>query len=190
MRKVRTASGAVAVQVVRKHRGQRTILAHVGSAHTDAELGILVEAARRIAAADQGALDIEVAARTQRVDDVADWRTGTLSLPTAGVPKGAPVPPGRTTSTCSRLLYDTLGAVYDWLGFDAVDDPVFRDLVIARLVEPTSKADSARVLTDLGAEIVSYKTIQRHLSKVNTGNYRDVIAGKCFTHASNRGGLS
>ncbi|TGD83736.1 IS1634 family transposase [Mycolicibacterium sp. CH28] len=190
VRKVRTASGAVAVQVVRKHRGQRTILAHVGSAHTDAELGILVEAARRIAAADQGALDIEVAARTQRVDDVADWRTGTLSLPTAGVPKGAPVPPGRTTSTCSRLLYDTLGAVYDWLGFDAVDDPVFRDLVIARLVEPTSKADSARVLTDLGAEIVSYKTIQRHLSKVNTGNYRDVIAGKCFTHASNRGGLS
>ncbi|BBY59335.1 hypothetical protein MSAR_24710 [Mycolicibacterium sarraceniae] len=68
VRKVRTASGAVAVQVqvqvqvVGKHRGQRTILAHVGSAHTDAELGILVEAARRIAAADQGALDIEVAA--------------------------------------------------------------------------------------------------------------------------------
>ena len=41
VRKVRTASGAVAVQVVRKHRGQRTILAHVGSAHTDAQLGIL-----------------------------------------------------------------------------------------------------------------------------------------------------
>ncbi|BBY59334.1 hypothetical protein MSAR_24700 [Mycolicibacterium sarraceniae] len=83
--------------------------------------------------------------------------------------------PGRTTSTCSRLLYDTLGAVYDWLGFDAVNDPVFRDLVIARLVEPTSKADAARVLTDLGAEIVSYKTIQRHLAKVNTGDYRGAI---------------
>ncbi len=74
VRKVRTASGAVAVQVVRKYRGQRMILAHVGSAHTDAQLGILLEAAREIAAADQGALDIEVAACTQRVDDVADWR--------------------------------------------------------------------------------------------------------------------
>ncbi|OFB45750.1 transposase [Mycolicibacterium sp. (ex Dasyatis americana)] len=190
VRKVRTASGAVAVQVVRKHRGQRTILAHVGSAHTDAELGLLLEAGRRIAAADQGALDIEVTARTQRVDDVADWRAGTLNLPAAGAPKGAAVPSGRTTATCSRLLYDTLAAVYDWLGFNAVDDPVFRDLVIARLVEPTSKADAARVLTDLGADTVSYKTIQRHLAKVNTGNYRDVIAGKCFTHAADRGGLS
>ena len=66
-----------------------------------------------------------------------------------------------------------LGAVYDWLGFDVVDDAVFRDLVIARIVEPTSKADAARVLTDLGADTVSYRTIQRHLAKVDTGEYRD-----------------
>ena len=129
-----------------------------------------------------------MAARTQRVDDVADWRSGTLRL--ARVCKGVAAPPGRATSTCSRLLYDTLGVVYDWLGFDIVDDPVFRDLVIARLVEPTSKADAARVLTDLGAETVSYKTIQRHLARINTGNYRDAIAAQCFTHAADRGGLS
>ena len=189
VRKVRTASGAVAVQVVRKHRGERTILAHIGSAHTDAQLGVLLERARQIAAEDQGVLDIEVPSRTQSVDGVADWRTGTLTL-TPGLPKGAPAPPGRTAATFSRLLYDTLGAVYDWLGFDAVDDTVFRDLVIARIVEPTSKADAARVLTDLGAETVSYRTIQRHLAQVNTANYRDVIAGKCFTHAADRGRLS
>ena len=143
VRKVRTASGAVAVQVVRKHRGQRTILAHVGSAHTDAQLGILLERARRIVAEDQGVLDFEVAARTQRVEGVADWRRGELiAAPDRTV--SAPAPPGRTTATHSRLLYDVLGGVYDWLGFDAVDDPVFRDLVIARIVEPTSKGDAAR----------------------------------------------
>lgn len=189
MRKVRTASGAVAVQVVGKHRGQRTILAHVGSAHTDAQLGILLERARRIAAEDQGVLDIEVAARTQSVDGIADWRAGQLIAATTR-PKGAPAPPGRTTSTHSRLLYDVLAAVYVWLGFDEVDDAVFRDLVIARIVEPTSKVDAARVLADLGADTVSYRTIQRHLMKVNTGKYRDAIAGKCFTHAADRGGLS
>ncbi|WP_099025935.1 IS1634 family transposase [Mycolicibacterium palauense] len=189
VRKVRTASGAVAVQVVRKHRGQRTILAHVGSAHTDAQLGILLEQARRLAAEDQGVLDIEVAARTQSIDGVADWRTGTLSL-SRGVPKGAPVPAGRTAATHSRLLYDVLGAVYEWLGFDTVEDAVFRDLVIARIVEPTSKADAARVLADLGAHTVSYRTIQRHLGKINTNNYREQIAAKCFTHATDRGGLS
>jgi hypothetical protein len=189
VRKVRTASGAVAVQVVRKHRGQRTILAHVGSAHTDAQLGILLERASRIVAEDQGVLDFEVAARTQRVDGVADWRAGEL-IPSRSRPKGAPAPPGRTTATCSRLLYDVIGTVYDWLGLDAVDDAVFRDLVIARVVEPTSKADAARVLADLGAEAVSYRTIQRHLAKVITGDYRDQIAATCFSHATDRGGLS
>jgi Transposase DDE domain len=189
VRKVRTASGAVAVQVVRKHRGQREVLAHVGSAHTDAELGILLERAQQIAAGDQQVLDIEVAARTQRVDAVADWRAGEL-IPAPPVPKGAPAPPGRTAATTSRLLYDVIGVVYDWLGFDVVDDAVFRDLVIARIVEPTSKADAARVLADLGAQTVSYKTIQRHLAMINTGKYRDVIAGKCFAHAADRGGLS
>jgi hypothetical protein len=185
VRKVRTALGAVAVQVVRKHRGQRTILAHVGSAHTDAQLGILIERARRMAAEDQGVLDIEVAARTQSVDEIADWRAGEL-IPA----KGAPAPPGRTAASHSRLLYDVLGAVYDWLGFDEVDDGVFRDLVIARIVEPTSKVDASRVLTDLGADTVSYRTIQRHLVRVNTGKNRDASASKCFTHAADRGGLS
>lgn len=189
VRKVRTASGAVAVQVVRKHRGQRTILAHVGSAHTDAQLGILLEQARRIAAEDQGVLDIEVAARAQRVDSVADWRRGEL-MPAKDRVLGAPAPPGRTAATHSRLLYDVLVAVYDWLGFGAVGDAVFRDLVIARIVEPTSKADAARVLADLGVKTLSYRTIQRHLAKANTDNYRDVIAGRCFTHARDRGGLS
>ncbi|ODR16146.1 transposase [Mycolicibacterium porcinum] len=47
-----------------------------------------------------------------------------------------------------------------------------------------------RVLTDLGAETVAYKTIQRSLAKVNAGKYRDLIAAKCFTHAADRGGLS
>jgi Transposase DDE domain len=100
------------------------------------------------------------------------------------------VGPGRTAATSSRLLYDVLGAVYDWLGFDAVEDPVFRDLVIARIVEPTSKIDSLRILADLGAEPVSYKTIDRHVRKVESGRYRDVIAEKCFAYATDCGGLS
>jgi Transposase DDE domain len=186
VRKVRTASGAVAVQVVRKHRGQREILAHVGSAYTDAELGILLERARRIAAGDQEVLDIEVPVRSERVADIADWRAGMLVVPPAG-PKGAPAGPGRTAAASSRLLYEVIGAVYDWLGFDVVADPVFRDLVIARIVEPTSKADARRVLGDLGATVMSYKTIQRHLGLIGSGGYRDAIAGKCFAHASNRG---
>lgn len=189
MRKVRTASGAVAVQVARKDRGRVVILAHVGSAHTDAELGILLDEARQIVIGGQAAFAIEVPVRPSRVVDVPDWRTSTL-IPAPAAPMGAPVGSGRTAATHSRLLYDVLGAVYDWLGFDAVADTVFRDLVIARIVEPTSKLDSRRVLTDLGAELVSYKTIDRHARKVTSSGYRDVIAEKCFAYARDCGGLS
>jgi Transposase DDE domain len=189
VRKVRTASGAVAVQIARKDRGRVVILAHVGSAHTDAELGILLDEARQIVTGEQEALEIEVPARPVRVEDVPDWRTATL-IPTPAAPKGAAVGSGRTAATDSRLLYDVLGAVYDWLGFDVVADPVFRDLVIARIVEPSSKLDSLRVLADLGAQLVSYKTIDRHARKIQAGGYRDVIAEKCFTYASDCGGLS
>lgn len=40
--------------------------------------------------------------------------------------------------------------------------------MIARIVEPTSKLDSRRVLADLGAHVVSYKTVDRHARKVTS----------------------
>lgn len=43
LRKVKTASGAVAVQIVEKGHGQRRIVGHLGSAHNEAELAALVE---------------------------------------------------------------------------------------------------------------------------------------------------
>jgi hypothetical protein len=96
---------------------------------------------------------------------------------------------GRTVGTSSRLLYEVLGAVYDRLGFDVSTMWCFRDLVIARIAEPTSKADSLRVLTDLRAKVVSYRTIQRHLAQIGPGGYRDLIATKCFAHAYTQVGL-
>lgn len=191
VRKVRTASGAVAVQVARKEQGRAVILAHLGSAHTDAELGILLEQAKAMVIGGQVALDFEVAARAQLMRDVADFREQALIAERPGPAGAAPVvAPGRTTGTSSRLLYDVVGRVYDWLGFDAVGDAVFRDLVIARIVEPTSKLDTSRVLADLGARLVSYKTIDRHVRAVHASGHRDVIAEKCFAYATDRGGLS
>ena len=175
------------MQVARKDNGRVVVLAHLGSAHTDAELGVLLARAREVVAEGQQALDFEVSARTQSVSDVADYREAAL-LKTAASP-AAVAPPGRTTGTSSLLLYGVLGAVYDWLGFGVVDDAVFRDLVIARIVEPTSKLDSARVLAHLGVKAVSYRSVQRHLVKTVDDKYRDKIAAKCFAYASDCGGL-
>ena len=45
IRRVRTASGATAVQIAESVDGRRRILRHVGSARDEAELGLLIEQA-------------------------------------------------------------------------------------------------------------------------------------------------
>lgn len=94
------------------------------------------------------------------------------------------------TGTSSRLLFDVLAAVYSSLGFDAVADETFRDLVIARIVEPTSILDTGRVLIDLGRKSASDKTMRRTLNRAHKLGYRDQIATACFNHATTSGDVS
>ena len=79
---------------------------------------------------------------------------------------------------------------YAHLGFDVVADEAFKQLVLARLVEPTSKADSVRVLGDLGVAHVSLRTMFRSLQRAEERDYRGTIATACFTHALSSGDVS
>lgn len=106
-----------------------------------------------------------------------------------GVGRGRVSAP-RVVGTSSRLLFDGLAEVYDDLGFGVVGDKVFRDLVIARIVEPTSILDTGRVLADLGQSSASEKTMRRTLARCVGRGYRDTIAAACFAHALAAGDVS
>ncbi len=56
--------------------------------------------------------------------------------------------------------------------------------MLARIVEPTSKADSLRVLDEFGVAHGSLRTMFRSLARARC--YRDVVAAACVTHASNQ----
>ena len=58
LRKVKTASGATAVQIVEKKRGVRTILEHLGSAHDEAQLAALMRVGQDKLHANQPTLDL------------------------------------------------------------------------------------------------------------------------------------
>jgi hypothetical protein len=59
IRRVLTASGATAVQIAEYVRGNQRIVQHVGSAHTEAELGVLLQRARELLEDPaQGVLDL------------------------------------------------------------------------------------------------------------------------------------
>lgn len=56
VRKVRTGSGATAVQVVQKRQGKVEIISHVGSGHSPVEVALLVQRGRGILQGEQEAL--------------------------------------------------------------------------------------------------------------------------------------
>src|ERR1700737_4627431 len=123
VRTVKTSSGATAVQIVWSWRKGSRSIEHLGSAHDDVELAALKAAAAERLAAGQAVLDLGVA-----------------------VPPGAePVP---ITSSQMTHLWDGLCAAYRVLGFESITkgDNVFRDLVLARIIEPTRNVDAGRVL--------------------------------------------
>lgn len=170
VRTVRTSSGARAVQIVHSTRKGSREITHIGSAHTDAELELLKTAAWQQLAAGQGELDLGLDGR----DDAVAGRGGPLPI----------------TSSRMGHLWDTLVRAYQVLGLEEATggDAVFRDLALARIVEPTSKLDAARVLEEVGvsdaASAVSYRTLLRRLPVYAKGSWQAKLSAACAAHAA------
>jgi len=162
VRKVRQPSGAWSVQLVVSHGRGRRDVTHVGTAHDEAELATLTAAA--LALAPQPELPV-----------------GTSVLSGSGRAAGA-----MAFVVGSRLgpLWDVLSAAWQSLGLDEVADKVFLLLVLARVLEPTSKQDSLRVLEEAGVPACSYATLKRRLPRYATREFRDQMAGVLAAHAS------
>jgi hypothetical protein len=160
VRTVKTSSGATAVQIVwSSRRGSRSI-EHLGSARDEAALAALKAAAVQRLAAGQAELDLGVAVRS-----------GSEPLP--------------ITSSRAAHLWEALCRAYEVLGFDKATgrDEVFCQLVCARIIEPTSKADSLRVLAETGVAGPSYPTLNRRLPVFAKPTFRQALSSACAARA-------
>jgi len=91
VRKVVTSSKATAVQIVSKSRGVRTIVEHVGSAHGEEQLAVLLEIAR------------------ERIGEL----TGQVPLDLDGLGAVPPVTAAPTVAgSRSRMLWEILETAY------------------------------------------------------------------------------
>lgn len=163
LRKVKTASGATAVQIAERKNRRDVVLEHLGSAHTEAELAALMSAGRDKINAGQEVLDL-----------------GLSQDPQSAV----------VHSKRSRQLLETLRSAWTDLGFGVIADEAFFQFVAARLIEPTSMSDCARVLDDIGMDPVHRSTMKRCLARISEREYRDQVATKCFEHAATSGDIS
>jgi hypothetical protein len=152
----------MAVQIVWSSRRGARQIEHLGSAHDEAELAALKGVGVERIAAGQRALDLDLGA------------------------VAAAAGPLEIVASRSALLWDALCRAYDALGFDTATggDEVFRALVLARIIEPTSKLDSLRVLTETGVTAPSYATLKRRLPAYANPLWRKAISTACAAHAA------
>lgn len=67
LRKVPTASGATVVQIVEKKHGRHTVVEHLGSAHTDTELAVVMQIEQEKLYVNQPILDLDESASGGRL---------------------------------------------------------------------------------------------------------------------------
>lgn len=117
VRKSAGRSGATKVQIAERRDGRIHIVEDLGTARSQAELAVLIAEARLRLRPGQEALDLNL-----------DEEGGGASSRSEVI-----------TGKQSALLWQVLSSVCDRLGFDVVDNDAFKELVLARTIEPTSK---------------------------------------------------
>ncbi len=96
--------------------------------------------------------------------------------------------PGATPQTVQAMLKladlgDKCGTVCE-IGAGSGRDEAFRQLVLARIIEPVSEQDSLRVLQEAGVDAVSYPTLNRRLPVYATQAWRQQLSAACAVHAA------
>ena len=158
IRKVKTKSGAIAIQIARKVAGQLVGLEHLGSAHNSSELETLISLAKDRLRGNQMGLFPD--------------QDNKLQI--------------KLRQSSSTFLFQILNDQYQKLRFGQIEDSDFANLCIARIVEPTSKLDSLRVLADLGINDLNKDRLYRCLEKVIKNDYRKTISQLCFDRVSDQ----
>ncbi len=161
VRRATTASGATAVQIV--HKKGRTVLGieHIGSAHDEAQLAVLLQAADNRLDVGQTLLPLEPAS--------------------AG---GRPVGQAVVEGTASLVVWAALRGVFDALASTRSRTRRSRRWCWGGSSSRPARADTVRVLTELGVPAPTRVTFMRCLKRVVERDYRQVLADACFAHVT------
>ena len=125
IRVVKTGSSAQAVQAIRYYNNKRIIIKHFGSAHTDAQLHGLLEIAHVW---------------------IKDY-SGLLSIfPTENPNAVLYIQNCDFLGVYYSFFYELISLLQQQIGFDQLGGRLFNDLVIIRILEPSSKLRSIELL--------------------------------------------
>lgn len=146
------SNGKTYVQVVEKSYGKYKVLKSFGGSVVDSEIEFLVGLGRSWINEQQGSVELDFDDHRRQVERYLD---GAESLRLVG-------------------LELTLGKIFDEIGFNRIADPIFRNLVLYRLVYPRSKLKTTEYLqryADLNWDV---DQVYRYMDKLHLSQKQEV----------------
>jgi transposase len=148
VRQKQNRSGSVSVQVIDKTNGYRVVKT-IGSTRHPEEIERLLEIAKAFVARQSGQYPLFP----------VDQQSNAVALDVIGTLENASI---RTLGP--ELI---LGKLFDEIGFNAIPEDLFRDIVVARLAYPTSKLKTIDYLYRYQGKTVSVQEVYRFLDRLN-----------------------
>lgn len=147
IRKKKNKSGSHSVQIISKARGKYKVITTIGSGKTEQELQKLVFLAQEELYRLKAQSKLFVSEKDVSIEAIF----GTLNnsnIQTVG----------------PELIF---GKIYDHIGFNQIEDDLFRHLVISRLAFPLSKLKTVDYLFRYQGVSISVSSVYRFLDKLN-----------------------
>lgn len=159
VRALKNKNGRTYIQVVDKSTGKYTVIKSFGSAQNKEQIEALIQHAQQWLKNYQGTLELDF--------------TDELSLFKAAL--------NNITSHKLIGIDLVLGKIFDEIGFNRIQDELFKDLVLYRLVYPKSKLKTTEYLYRYQQKSYTEDDIYRYLDKLHS-TQKDLVQKISFEH--------
>lgn len=161
IRQKRNKSGSYSVQILLKENGRNKLLKTIGSSSDHKELMILNEKAKQELERIRGQFSLFIFEKDVQIESFIS-ELSNAQIRTIG----------------PELIF---GKIYNHIGYNKVNNDLFRHLVIARLAFPLSKLKTIEYLYRYQGIMLDLDTVYRFLDKLNT-ELKDQIERISFEH--------
>lgn len=160
VRKKKNKSGVISVQVIDKSTGKYRMIKTIGSSSSPEEVEHLVKEGEIWIKNKIGQKELDFTCERDLTETILD---NIEQITVAG----------------TTLL---LGRIFDEIGFDTIDDKLFKQLVIARLCFPASKLRTTDFLSKYHFLSVEPQHIYRYLDKLH-GSQKELVQDISYAHS-------
>ena len=161
VRQLKSKNGKIYVQVVDKSRGKYRVLKSFGGSTTVTGVEKLVRKAQKWITSYSGSQELDFSNTEQTIQEVLD-----------------------SINRMTRVGYDyLLGSIFDQIGFNQINELIFKELVLCRIAFPKSKLKTTEYLYRYKQIDWSEDQLYRYLDKLHS-TQKELVQQISFKHTS------